>query len=168
MNLCLHCGEPTANAKYCCRAHAAIHTNKQAPKRRPTGKCVVCQTPIHANRTHCPAHKRISSRSEYYDLTVADLKARYAPRHPSYYRGHLNTLTRLLNAHRPHVCQVCGYEKHVEYCHTKPLKLFGATATIREISGPESIFILCPNCHWEYDNGLLRVAPTGFQPVSRP
>ena len=135
MNACLHCGLPTTNPKYCSRSHAAIHTNKAAPKRQPQGRCLVCQLPVQANRQHCAAHKRASSRSEYYDLTVAEFKARNAHLHPSYYRGHLNTLTRLLNAHRPHVCQACGYAKHVEYCHIKPLKAFPEITTIQELSG---------------------------------
>lgn len=165
MNDCLHCGTPTTNPKYCSRSHAAIHTNQAAPKRKPQGSCLVCQDPIHANRKYCSTHKRIPSRSEYYDLTVAEFKARNAHLHPSYYRGHLNTLTRLLNMHRPRLCQACGYDKHVEYCHSQPLKAFPATTTIRELSGPANIFLLCPNCHWEYDHGLLRVDPAGFQPA---
>lgn len=168
MNNCLHCGILTTNPKYCSRSHAAIHTNRAAPKRKPTGSCLVCQAPVHANRQYCAAHKRLPSRSEYCDLTVAEFKAHNAHLHPSYYRGHLNTLTRLLNAHRPRVCQACGYDKHVEYCHVQPLKAFPATTTIRELSGPDNIYLLCPNCHWEYDHALLRVTPTGFQPVPRP
>lgn len=125
----------------------------------------MCAKPIHANRQHCSTHKRVLSRSEYYTLTVAEFKARNAHQHPSYYRGHLNTLTRLLNAHRPRVCQACGYSKHIEYCHMQPLSAFEATTTIEEISGPANIFLLCPNCHWEYDHGLLRVDPAGFQPA---
>ena len=165
MNACLHCGVATSNPKYCSRSHAAIHTNKTAPKRKPQGSCLICQVPVHANRHYCAAHKRLPSRSEYYHLTVAEFKARNAHFHPSYYRGHLNTLTRLLNAQRPRICQVCGYAKHVEYCHIRPLSAFPETTTIQELSGPENIYVLCPNCHWEYDHGLLRVDPAGFQPA---
>lgn len=42
MNPCLHCGVLTANPKYYSRSHAAIHTNRAAPKRKPQGACVVC------------------------------------------------------------------------------------------------------------------------------
>lgn len=166
MTNCLRCGTATANPKYCGRSCAATHTNQQAPKRKPQGRCVECGSAIHANRQYCGEHRqRTRSRSEYYDLTISEFKARNAHLHPSYYRGHLNTLTRLLNAHRLRQCQVCGYAKHVEYCHVQPLKAFPNTATIAEISGPPNIYLLCPNCHWEYDHGLLRVDPAGFQPA---
>ena len=168
MNTCFHCGIPTANPKYCSRSHAAIHTNKAVPKRKPQGSCLVCQAPIHANRQHCAAHKRAPSRSEYYDLTVAEFKARNAHLHPSYYRGQLNTLTRLLNAHRPRVCQACGYCKHVEYCHIQPLEAFPATTTIRELSGPDNIFCCAPIvtgntttacCTWTRQDSNLQSSP---------
>jgi 5-methylcytosine-specific restriction endonuclease McrA len=49
-------------------------------------------------------------------------------------------------------CQVCGYDKHVEVCHIKPISKFDETTLISEINGPSNLYILCPNCHWEFDN----------------
>ena len=157
MNHCLHCGTVTANAKYCSRSHAAIHTNQQAPKRRLTRKCVECETLIPSSRQFCALHGK--RKADYRLLTVAQLKAKDAIRHPSYYRGYLNSITRLLNAHRPRICQACGYTKHVEYCHVRSIKSFPDSTTVQELSGPENILVLCPNCHWEYDNGLLAESP---------
>ena len=54
-------------------------------------------------------------------------------------------------------CQKCGYDKHVEMCHIKPIKDFLETATISEINDPTNIVGLCPNCHWEFDHGILSV-----------
>ena len=98
---------------------------------------------------------------------MAQLKAKDAIKHPSYYRGYLNSIMRLLNAHRPRVCQACGYDKHVEYCHMQPIKAFPDFTTVQEVSGPENILVLCPNCHWEYDNGLLAVNPA-TSAIERP
>ena len=157
MNNCLHCGAETANAKYCSRSHAAIHTNQQAPKRRLTRKCSECNTLVPANRQFCAVHGK--RKADYRLLTVAQLKANDAIKHPSYYRGYLNSITRLLNVHRPRVCQVCGYEKHAEYCHKRPIKDFPDSTTVQNVSGPDNILVLCPNCHWEYDHGLLATNP---------
>jgi hypothetical protein len=157
MNNCLHCGVQTANAKYCSRSHAAIHTNQQAPKRRLTRTCAECNTLIPASRQFCAVHGK--RKADYLLLTVAQLKAKDAIKHPSYYRGYLNSITRLLNAHRPRVCQACGYAKHVEYCHKQPISSFPDSVTVQVVSGPENILVLCPNCHWEYDNGLLTKHP---------
>ena len=157
MNNCLHCGARTINPKYCSRSHAAIHTNQQAPKRRLTRKCSECDTLIPSDRQFCAIHGK--RKADYRLLTVAQLKAKDAIKHPSYYRGYLNSITRLLNAHRPRVCQVCGYDKHVEYCHMQSIKSFPDSTTVQALSGPENILVLYPNCHWEYDHGLLAASP---------
>jgi hypothetical protein len=50
------------------------------------------------------------------------------------------------------VCQYCGYDKHVEVCHIKPICSFSEDTLISDINSPENLMILCPNCHWEFDN----------------
>lgn len=55
-------------------------------------------------------------------------------------------------------CQSCGYDKHVELCHVKPITSFGSTATLREVNSPDNILVLCRNCHWEFDHSLLPIA----------
>lgn len=157
MNNCLHCGADTANPKYCSWSHAAIHTNQQAPKRRLTRKCPECETLIPADRQSCAVHGK--RKADYRILTVAQLKAKDAIKNPSYYRGYLNSITRLRNAHRPRICQPCGYDKHVEYCHKQPIIVFLDFTAVQDVSGPENILVLCPNCHWEYDHGLLTTNP---------
>jgi hypothetical protein len=54
-------------------------------------------------------------------------------------------------------CAVCGYDKHVETAHIKAVASFPDTATIREINAPSNLVGLCPNHHWEFDNGLLEL-----------
>jgi 5-methylcytosine-specific restriction endonuclease McrA len=55
---------------------------------------------------------------------------------------------------RPAACQ-CGYDRHYNICHIKPISDFPDTATIAEMNAIENLIALCPNCHWEFDNGLL-------------
>lgn len=52
-------------------------------------------------------------------------------------------------------CYVCGYTKHVEACHKKSVKDFSDITLIKEINSPENLVALCPNHHWEFDNGFL-------------
>ena len=52
-------------------------------------------------------------------------------------------------------CSKCGYDKHVEIAHIKPISSFPLTALVSEINNKDNIMPLCPNCHWEFDNGLL-------------
>ena len=48
-------------------------------------------------------------------------------------------------------CQFCGYDKHVEVCHIKPIHSFPEETLISEVNDASNILILCPNCHWEFD-----------------
>ena len=52
-------------------------------------------------------------------------------------------------------CQNCGYKAHVELAHIKPVADFNDNSTLGEINSPENNLVLCPNCHWEFDNKLL-------------
>jgi hypothetical protein len=54
-------------------------------------------------------------------------------------------------------CEHCGYEKHVELCHIKPIASFPENTFIKEINSEKNLISLCPNCHWELDNGLITI-----------
>ena len=54
-------------------------------------------------------------------------------------------------------CFICGYDKHVEVAHIKPVSEFDENATILEINDINNLIGLCPNHHWEYDNNLLNI-----------
>lgn len=49
-------------------------------------------------------------------------------------------------------CQKCGYDKHIEACHIKPINEFLEDTMLSEINSIENLIPLCPNCHWEFDN----------------
>jgi hypothetical protein len=54
-------------------------------------------------------------------------------------------------------CVNCSYDKHVEVCHIKNVADFPLTSTLNEINSSENLILLCRNCHWEFDNGMLRL-----------
>ena len=54
-------------------------------------------------------------------------------------------------------CAICGYLKHVEVAHIKAVSEFDNNATIKEINSLSNLIGLCPNHHWEYDNGMLKI-----------
>jgi ribosomal protein L37E len=58
---------------------------------------------------------------------------------------------------RPKYCSVCGYSKHYEVCHMKAINSFSPSIMISEINNLDNLVALCPNCHWELDNGLLEI-----------
>lgn len=58
---------------------------------------------------------------------------------------------------KPYKCAICGYTKHVEIAHIKAVSDFDDDALVSEINNPNNLIGLCPNHHWEYDNGLLKI-----------
>ena len=64
---------------------------------------------------------------------------------------------RYFAANKEPKCAICGYNKHVEVAHIKAVSDFDDNATIDEINSLDNMIGLCPNHHWEYDNGLLKL-----------
>jgi len=54
-------------------------------------------------------------------------------------------------------CKICGYSKHIHVCHKKSVSSFSDESTILEINDIDNLIALCPNHHYEYDNGLLEI-----------
>ena len=54
-------------------------------------------------------------------------------------------------------CKICGYTNHVEVCHLKSVADFSSDTLVAEINHQDNLVYLCPNHHWEFDNGLLDV-----------
>ncbi len=61
---------------------------------------------------------------------------------------------------RPTHCEKCGYGKSVMICHIKPVAEFDDEATLEQINARDNLIALCPNCHRELDDGLLKPPPT--------
>lgn len=58
---------------------------------------------------------------------------------------------------KPYCCAICGYSTHIEIAHIKAVSDFEDSATIAEINSIDNLIALCPNHHWEYDNGILKL-----------
>lgn len=54
-------------------------------------------------------------------------------------------------------CYKCGYDKHYEICHIKAVSKFDDNALIQDINSIDNLIALCPNCHWEFDNGVFTI-----------
>jgi len=77
-------------------------------------------------------------------------------------REHAKRVLRWLN-NRKRECVSCGYDKHIEICHIKSISSFDKNVTLNEINDPSNLVLLCPNCHWEFDNGLLDIDLKKFE-----
>ncbi len=59
---------------------------------------------------------------------------------------------------RPHICQNCGYARPIEICHIRTINAFPDDTPVAVVSDLDKLIALCPNCHWEFDHGLLTIA----------
>jgi 5-methylcytosine-specific restriction endonuclease McrA len=59
-------------------------------------------------------------------------------------------------AARPYRCVNCGYSKRIDVCHRRPLASFSQETPLAVVNALDNLVGLCPNCHWEFDHGLLQ------------
>ncbi len=171
MKQCANCEKETANKKFCSRNCAGLHGIKklQAPSGRKCYRCgekydhVINKSSNVRNKKLCPACN--SSKSIHHlnrvekliSLTVGELKEKLKKSgvHSSWGLSELRGFNRLWNKHLLKRCQVCNYDRHVELAHIRPVSSFPEDALIVDINSDENVRGLCPNHHWELDNGFI-------------
>lgn len=179
---CEYCGEPTLNPRFCstsCSASRRLGKQNNPPIARTCQVCsdvFYCST-VHRSRAYCPkckgsadwlviSHPRTQQRKgsisytrpAYRSLTIA--QATSGPYLKGKHRSHITIYIRQFNRAWNKAllflpCAACGYSKHVQLAHIKPVSSFPPEATIGEVNSPRNVIQLCPNCHWEFDHGLL-------------
>lgn len=136
---------------------AKYHNSNPTPRilkgrKKLQGSCINCQTPININRKYCKTCRPIFWNRQ--DITIGELI--YSKGHRSnafnHIRGRARTVAKNLGFKS---CLNCGYDKHIEVCHKRDISDFPETAHISEVNSPDNLIPLCPNCHWEFDNGIL-------------
>ncbi|UFP95082.1 HNH endonuclease signature motif containing protein [Gloeobacter morelensis] len=157
--LCTVCGKETANPKFCSKSCAASFNNKLYPKRQKhCKKCNILVPPGRHYCVECHPHYRDWSKS-----TLAEQKQirKYQP----YSRIRELARTAYKNSSKPKECCNCGYKKHYEICHIAAINSFEDLTPISIINSLDNLVALCPNCHWELDNGYLTLVNSDFVEV---
>lgn len=137
---------------FCSRSCSTTYNNlynKDKYKKRKTrvDKCKHCGNPTPYRRTRC---------DDCYmpDKTLGD--AIYRRHHASSAYSLVRTRARsIAKSLGWSSCKNCKYDKHIEIAHVKPISDFTEDTLISIINDPSNLLPLCPNCHWEFDNGLL-------------
>lgn len=92
------------------------------------------------------------------DLTIKDYIERDCVKklHKSSTFAHIRGFNRYWNKEKTQLpCFVCGYDKHVELAHIQSISSFSTDTKLSEVNSSKNVVQLCPNCHWEFDNGLI-------------
>lgn len=149
---------------FCSRSCAAIFNNKVSPKRQVMGKCCKCGIAIKSCLKHC------ENCNTFINLSNSSLgEFVYSNHHKSsaFAKVRSNARSFAIKNLNCDQCWACGYNKHVEVCHIKPICEFDLDTLIKDINNEDNLLILCPNCHWEFDCGILKIeiGETGVEPA---
>lgn len=143
---CIECSKETDNPKYCSRSCSAKVNNKK-PKRKLTNKCKTCNSLIVSNRSYCPLCWAETDRK------LSDILYDKPGRTRSGVYSLVRYFAKAIVKDRSQICSKCGYSKHVEICHIKPIADFPLDTLVSVVNSPDNLVLLCPNCHWELDFG---------------
>ena len=154
---CKNCGKETTNPSYCSRSCAAT-VNNRAPKRKRREDrvyvCPGCGGPKSPKVSVKMCRKCATTARR--DKTIGDVVYSNGANKYNHIRGMARTRYAELYGSNP-ACVVCGYDKHIHVCHRIPIKDFDHDTHLSVVNGPKNLVGLCPNCHWEFDNGLIDV-----------
>lgn len=153
--------------KFCSRSCSSTFKNLNAHSTKGKGRGKpICATINCNNRVPSYGHKFCkmcndskanaiyTSNPTKFELTEKYLKNNHRSSAYSYIRSHAREV---VMKDTESVCAHCSYSKHTEICHIKPIQDFDDSSRLNEINDKANLIRLCPNCHWEYDNGLLNI-----------
>lgn len=152
---------------FCNRSCSSSYNNKIKPKRKQQPErriryCTICNDSFSSKAkrkfcNNCVRTGRLISRGNNASPMGERTKGELFGSRKNWQsaRTSIRRHAELICAGKNYVCEVCGYSKHVEICHIKPVKDFENTATLNEINSIDNLVLLCPNHHWELDNSML-------------
>ena len=148
------CNNTTTGKSICC-SHSC--SNKFFPRRKKElRKCRRCgeKFPGHGTCSKCK-NEILANKERFQQTTLAELSESYEANgiHKSWRYSELRNDARRKTDFK--LCAICGYDKHVEVCHVRPISSFPPTATVAEVNDVRNLVGLCPNHHWEFDHGLI-------------
>ena len=151
---------------YCSRVCASLINNK-SPKRDSNlkGKFILEKICKNCNNSYIITEKQSKDKEccslicsmEYYNKNM--LATNVIKRKGANSYDNIRKSARSYSKYKfKPICMNCGYDKHYEVCHIKDIKDFDHTiSTVYDINNENNLIHLCPNCHWEFDYGTLKL-----------
>jgi len=150
-NFCKYCGEiikigetqkvSEVRKKYFCnQSCSAIFNNEKRGKKIPEER---------KEKTEKFSYLNGVTKKEYFDIKGVYHKFRAVIRKHAQYVYEKNDGDK--------TCNICGYSKHIQVCHIKSVSSFSDDDLVTDINSKDNLIGLCPNHHWEYDNGLINL-----------
>ena len=135
---------------------AAKTNNRLKPKRKPEGICKNCNGPSRIQAIYCKLCKSLGLGHRFCgeDITIDKAIDKKNGRQNAF--GVIRARARK-KMEAISCCQKCGYNKHIEIAHIKPISDFSLDTLVSVVNANDNLIALCPNCHWEHDNGLIKI-----------
>ncbi len=153
---CINCEKFHSNSKFCSRDCYFKYSMKYYTYRQKQPKyCNKCNQIFFYGWT---SRKRCNDCSEQYKDWSNITWGQFRKDRPNFQaHARLRQIARTIyhRTDKPKLCTNCGYDKFYEVCHLKPIADFDESSFISDINSLDNLVALCPNCHWEYDHGLL-------------
>ena len=161
---CLSCKNKTFNRKFCSQSCSTSFFNQNVNGRK-TGKqrklvaCKHCGDIVQTLRrlycNKCSKDNKIKT-SKGTILYTSAIKSDLLTKDTQKYRR-IRQYARI--AAKKHglldKCFICDYSLHVECAHKKAINSFSDDTLISVINDRLNLVGLCPNHHWEFENGLI-------------
>lgn len=126
-------------------------------QRNPKNWCLKCDSKCKNSRSNlCQQCWQMQKSIDFGKYQIDDFKASSSRHRFQSIRNHARRIMVLSNTEKK--CSVCGYHKHVEVAHVKSISSFEKESSLEEVNHLTNLVYLCPNCHWEQENGLLVVS----------
>ena len=142
---------------FCSRSCSATYNNKIFIKKPLTRVCSECTEKVFTYRhTRCEQHNKEYQESKYINRTMGEYRNLLSVKgkHISWINSHIRLFAKSWNKDlRQLPCAKCNYDKHVELAHIKGISTYSDDTLLVVINNKTNLIQLCPNCHWEFDNG---------------
>lgn len=101
----------------------------------------------------------VSLRKKLEDITLYEHNIAYpaTPSRGKFHNIRIHARKVMKEANVDKACKICGYKNYVEVCHIKAIADFNKDSLVKNINSLNNLLYLCPNHHWELDNGLLQI-----------
>ena len=142
---------------FCSRSCAAIYNNATKLKHGKYKKNKICSNceALHSKNSYfcsqkCKTENSMKNRTIKETFTKGEQQQKYS---------NIRSIARNYAKYLPnkHACQNCGYDKHIEIAHIKSISSFNENDMLIDVNNENNLLALCPNCHWELDNGHLTI-----------
>lgn len=118
--------------------------------------CGICGSKINHRSSKCYSCYIKLINEDMNEQTIEDVE--YTRYHKSSAYSKIRTRARSLASKLGwSKCANCNYDKHIEICHITPISDFPKETKIKVVNSIDNLIPLCPNCHWEFDHGVLNL-----------